>query len=467
MSSVASSYHGFPRARASASVLLVALVLAPLGATRSQDTSTAARRRTQDGPAAKAETTFMQRLAAQLLKDLADRRVRDSLRRDSIGRQEPQVRMPDVVGMDTSRALRTLRAVALRGRIGAMSYTIVPPSGAAIPVDKIVEQLPAAGTLIRAGASARFTLGGVPRPPDSVTVPRVIGLLETEATATLRATRLVTERLEQPVTAPGRIGRVTLQKPDSGERLAAGGSVSVWIGQDARVFMPDVTGVAPAVARVRLRELDIGEDRIEWDTIEASTSIDSVVRQRPAAGTVVLPTTRIVLTQAVRPPPVVGEPTVVVPMVVGRDTATAIGMLGAAGLRNYRILLPVDTTADDSVRTQAPEAGRRVRANSLIVLTLHARTPVTADPPPIVPPPRRDWLRWLAAAGLLLAIAGASALGARAIWPPPKIVPRLRIQPAFAEVMDAGGSLVEVSVSLRSRVEHERSALDLTGSSLV
>src|SRR5688572_3884169 len=63
MSSVASSHRGFPRARASVSVLLVALVLAPLGATRSQDTSTAGRRRTQDGPAAKAETTLMQRLA--------------------------------------------------------------------------------------------------------------------------------------------------------------------------------------------------------------------------------------------------------------------------------------------------------------------------------------------------------------------------------------------------------------------
>ena len=467
MSSIASSYRGHTRSRASTSVLLVVLLLAPLGAMRPQDTSATARGRTQDGPVAKRETTFVQRLFEQLLKDAAARRVRDSLRRDSASRQEPQWRMPNVVGMDTLSALRALRDIAVRRRIGSMSYTIVPPDDASIPVDRIVEQLPAAGTLIRSGARARFTLGGVARPPDSVSVPRVIGLLDAEAIRLLRATKLGTDRLEQPVTAPERIGRVTLQKPDSGERLAVGGRVSVWIGQDARVFMPNVTGLSPAVARARLRAIEIGPGRIQWDTIEASTSIGSVVRQRPAAGTVVLPTTTIVLTQAVRPPPVVDARIAVVPMVVGRDSATAIAMLGAAGLRNYRILLPVDTTADDVVRTQSPEAGRRVRADSVIVLTLQARPPAVAETRPIAPPPRRDWLRWLGAAGLLLAIAGMTALGARTIWPPPKIVPRLRIQPAFAEVVGADGSLVEVSVSLRSRVEHERSALDSNGSSLV
>ena len=64
--------------------------------------------------------------------------------------------------------------------------------------------------------------------------------------------------------------------------------------------------------------------------------------------------------------------------VIGRDSGTAIRVLGAAGLRNYRIRLPVDTTATDTVGTQSPEPGRRVRAESLIVLTLRPQSGVAA-----------------------------------------------------------------------------------------
>ena len=53
MSSIASSYRGHTRSRASTSVLLVVLLLAPLGAMRPQDTSTTARVLTQDGLVAK------------------------------------------------------------------------------------------------------------------------------------------------------------------------------------------------------------------------------------------------------------------------------------------------------------------------------------------------------------------------------------------------------------------------------
>ena len=495
MFSTASSCHDHRRLRMSAVAVLVTLLLAPLGAPAAQDSSKARRGGTQDGPAAGGGTqdgpaagggtqdgpaavrdSTAQRVFDLFLKAVvAAARARDSLRKDSVSRQPPQARMPNVVGMDTMTAINVLRGMMSRRLVRSVTYSIVPSDRTSIPVNKIEEQQPAAGTLVREVVGIRLTLGGIPRPPDSVSVPRVIGLLDDEAERTLRAAKLVGDRLEVSVTSPDRIGRVTVQKPESGQRLAVGGSVSIWIGRDARVVMPKVTSLTLAAARERLREVGIERNRIRWDSAEATTSIGTVVRQRPAAGTVLLSTTQIALTQAVRspppavrPPPAVTPPAVaripVMPMVVGRDSATAIRMLGAAGLRNYRIVLPVDTIAEDVVQTQSPDAGRQVRAESLVVLTLQARPPAVAETGPGLR--YRDWLRWFAATLAVLAAAAASTVGARTIWPPPKIVPRLRLQPQFAEVVDASGSLVEVSVSLRSHVEHQRSVLDLTGSSL-
>lgn len=75
---------------------------------------------------------------------------------DSASRQAMQamlVVMPSVVGMDTLAAIRVLRARSL-------SYTIVSPSGGSTRGNRILAQLPRAGTRLNKGARARLTLAG-------------------------------------------------------------------------------------------------------------------------------------------------------------------------------------------------------------------------------------------------------------------------------------------------------------------
>jgi hypothetical protein len=145
------------------------------------------------------------------------------------------------------------------------------------------------------------------------------------------------------------------------------------------------------------------------------------------------------------------------PLLVGRDSVTAKRTLSDAGLLNYEIRVPAKTTVLDTVRVQSPPSGRMIASTHRVVLTL--------GPPPIPFPPPGTWVVLLVVA-YGLAVAVASALAAPRIWPPPQILTSVRLLSTFTDIVGLSGSLVDVSISLRSHVEHERSVLDLTGSPL-
>ena len=106
-----------------------------------------------------------------------------------------------------------------------------------------------------------------------------------------------------------------------------------------------------------------------------------------------------------------------------------------------------------------PRRGALVPPQTSIMLTMRAR--VDAG----VAPPRA--LHLTVPFIVLLLIAGVAAgYAARTIWPPPTITPSARIQPGVAELSGLTGSLVEVSVSFRSHVEHEPSELELASAPL-
>jgi hypothetical protein len=315
----------------------------------------------------------------------------------------------------------------VRSRKPLVSYVIVLPSPTLIPVDRIAAQIPAAGAPVTLPVSVRLTLAGVPRPADSVTVPNVMGLLADEAVSVLRNRSLAVDRLEKDVTAPDSIGRVTGQNPVAGTRRAVGGTVAIAIGRDAR---PPVKGTG-------------------------------IAQSGPASQKKKKPTKP---TKAATPV----TPLVKMPWVVGRDSAAATRILRDAGLRNYLFRIPVNAASADIVRLQIPDSGRRIRASSMVVLTL--RPPAPPDPTPFggistpVVPPTRPF-PWLALLAFALTFVAASAATARRVWPAPQIAPRIRLEPMFTDILGANGSLVDVSISLSSHVEHEQSVLDLTGSS--
>jgi beta-lactam-binding protein with PASTA domain len=422
MSSIASRQYNHSRSRLPSVVpramllaMLFAMLFVAAPRTIRAQTADSQPRQTATGGASRAkaagsDSSFLQRLIAALASGLT---TRDSTSQPS---QQPLV-MPNLVGRDTLTALKML-AMSLRGRKVRVSYVIAPPVPTLRAVDRIAGQSPAEGTTVGRVLNVRLTLDGLPRPTALVSVPPLIGLLADSAVRVLRARELVEDLLEKGVTAPESIGRVTGQNPPPRTQLAVGGTVAIAIGRDARVFAPNVAS----------------------------------------------PTTPIAVAPAV-PVTTATQPTVIMPGLLGRDTSTAIRILRGAGLSRYRFRVPVNRNAVDTVRAQVPDSGRRIAVTNAVVLTLGA------DLGPFLPLPDEDrapvrWPHPLALAALALAIAAASALTARRIWPPPQIVPQIRIEPAFTDILGHKGGLVEVSVSLRSHVEHEQSVLDLTGSPL-
>lgn len=418
-------------------------------------------------------------------------------------------RMPYLVGLDTLRAISRLR------RLDVSHWVILPPGRDSIPLDLVAAQRPESGAVLRPSVdTVRLTLAGRARPQELVRVPYVVGATQGDATAALERARLVPQLHEEPTAITERIGRVVRQAPDSGRPLQPGSDVAIWVGRDARVVMPPVTGYTLAVASRMLREAGVRALPKARELAGDGEAIDSVVEQAPAAGTPVPPDTVAVLTLGRRP-----AQTARVPYVVGLDSAAAIRRLVAAGLGRHQLRSARDGSAANVVGTQSPDSGRRVPITTTVVLTLrargvdtalvplvvgltvdsatrvlraahlralvdasggaarHARDTVRRQSPgadaiairgeavTIVPAHRFAWTPLI----ILLLLGGGgvvAALGARAVWPPPTIAPRVRLHPYAPRLTRAGEPFIGASVSLRSRIVHHEPRLRCAGSLL-
>ena len=136
--------------------------------------------------------------------------------------------VPDVRGMDRSKAFDTLTAARLR--LGEM---VDRPSERT--VGTIVEQTPVPGTAVRPGSPVHVWLA-VAQP---ITVPDVRGMDRARAVDTLTAARL---RLGDVADRPSdrTAGTIVEQTPAPGTVVAAGTAVQAWLAVAQSVTVPDV-----------------------------------------------------------------------------------------------------------------------------------------------------------------------------------------------------------------------------------
>jgi beta-lactam-binding protein with PASTA domain len=197
-----------------------------------------------------------------------------------------------------------------------------------------------------------------------VAVPDVVGQTEADATVAITAAGLVAGASQAPDdTVPA--GSVISQDPAGGAMAPTGSTVNIVVstGPDtSTVPVPDVTGQPEGDAQATLE----GEGFVVTSTQQASPDVEIglVISTNPSAGTEVAQGTTVEMIVSSGP----GE--VVVPDLLGMDTAEATAAAEAAGLTISVVEDPDNPDPDGVVVKQDPAAGTTVDGGSEVVAQL-------------------------------------------------------------------------------------------------
>jgi serine/threonine-protein kinase len=199
------------------------------------------------------------------------------------GGPEP-VAVPNVVGQPVVPAEQTLNAAGFQTERRPVESTpedldrvvAMNPSGEAIP-----------GTTIRLDVGAG---------PAEAEVPNLLGLDRAQAQASLQQVGLVLspDQRQQVVQDDSDIGRVLVQDPPAGQRLAKGQSVIITVGVPPEtVAVPDVVGTNLDQAQRNITGARLTPQIQEVDSVAAK---GRVLKQDPAGGAEVKAGTTVTLT---------------------------------------------------------------------------------------------------------------------------------------------------------------------------
>ncbi|MDQ4032922.1 MAG: Stk1 family PASTA domain-containing Ser/Thr kinase [Actinomycetota bacterium] len=199
------------------------------------------------------------------------------------GGPEP-VAVPNVVGQPVVPAEQTLNAAGFQTERRPVESTpedldrvvAMNPSGEAIP-----------GTTIRLDVGAG---------PAEAEVPNLLGLDRAQAQASLQQVGLVLspDQRQQVVQDDSDIGRVLVQDPPAGQRLAKGQSVIITVGVPPEtVAVPDVVGTNLDQAQRNITGARLTPQIQEVDSVAAK---GQVLKQDPAGGAEVKAGTTVTLT---------------------------------------------------------------------------------------------------------------------------------------------------------------------------
>lgn len=268
-------------------------------------------------------------------------------------------RMPDLEGQDEGVA-RTLLA-----RLGAPEPAIKSKVAEGQP-GIVLEQAPKAGTVL--GDATKITLtirrarAGKPAP---ILVPDLVGASTATARKRLEAMGLAAVLKDKADDGPA--GIVLAQKPEEGQEIDAGGSVTLIVSQASgatpeTVVVPDLAGRTRDLALELLKATDLEAALTET----AQPGKAGVTAQDPPAGTVLRRKSLVRLT--INTPP--ADPArVVLPRLAGRPLDDAQEVLKALGLE-AEVARQVDPAPSGQVIGQDPAAGSRVTPGGTVALAV-------------------------------------------------------------------------------------------------
>ena len=133
------------------------------------------------------------------------------------------VRVPRVVALAQTPALRRLNVLGLRPTVVYVRSSQ--------PANKVISQLPKAGTTLKAGSRVRVNVSTGPNPQPNTSVPNVAGQDQAAAVQTLRDAGFKVAVLNRPTADQSKDGLVVEQQPRAGSKIPAGMQVTIFVGR--------------------------------------------------------------------------------------------------------------------------------------------------------------------------------------------------------------------------------------------
>ena len=185
------------------------------------------------------------------------------------------VMVPNVKNMTQEQATQELEKAGLKLEVESQVYSSDVESG------KIVSQNPEEGREMKKGQTVKVT---VSKGTQNVTVPKVIGLSEAEATAAIDKLKLV-KNVKREYNSDVATGIVYSVDPGEGVSVAEGTSITLYVskGQDL-VTVPGIVGLSESAAEAQIEDSGLSVGRVttsESDTVSAGL----VISQSPTEGT--------------------------------------------------------------------------------------------------------------------------------------------------------------------------------------
>ena len=204
--------------------------------------------------------------------------------------KNPEAEVPDVVGMSEAEAAEALQAAGFEAVPGA-TFSDTVPAG------QVISQDPEAGTTAQRGSGVALIVSQGPIPPETTTVPDVIGKTEAEAAATLQEAgySVAIARTYSEVVPFDLVG---IQAPVGGNVTEPGITVAILVSDGPRpaeefVIVPDLRGMTLEEASAALDELGLEVVSFEFFTEVAPAG--EVAAQLPPPESSVAPGATVLL----------------------------------------------------------------------------------------------------------------------------------------------------------------------------
>jgi beta-lactam-binding protein with PASTA domain len=133
------------------------------------------------------------------------------------------VRVPRVVGLAQTPALRRLNVLGLRPTV-----VYVPSSQ---PANRVISQSSAPGTTLKPGSRVRVNVSTGPNPQPNTAVPSVVGQDQATAAQSLRDAGFKVAVLNRPTADQSKDGLVVEQQPRAGSNIPAGLQITIFVGR--------------------------------------------------------------------------------------------------------------------------------------------------------------------------------------------------------------------------------------------